>query len=100
MKRKLLAPQKHAVFQLAPDLLLVFKPRGHREEAHATRIASGYASSAASSWYARRGSRRYCAPAARRSPWLPGERMRRSRCATTWLVAERYPVRTRQGNFP
>ena len=34
MKRKLLAPQRHAVFQLAPDLLLVFKPRGHREEAH------------------------------------------------------------------
>jgi quercetin dioxygenase-like cupin family protein len=26
---------RHAVYRLAPDLLLVFKPRGHREPAHA-----------------------------------------------------------------
>ena len=35
MKEKLLRPRQHAVFRLAPDLLLVFKPRGHREGAHA-----------------------------------------------------------------
>ena len=29
-----LAGRKHAVYRLAPDLLLVFKPRGHREEEH------------------------------------------------------------------
>lgn len=27
--------QSHTVFELAPDLLLVFKPRGHREAVHA-----------------------------------------------------------------
>ena len=26
--------RRHAVYDLAPGLLLVFKPRGHREEAH------------------------------------------------------------------
>jgi hypothetical protein len=26
---------RHAVYRLAPDLLLVFKPRGHREATHA-----------------------------------------------------------------
>ena len=26
---------RHAVYRLAPDLLLVFKPRGHREAEHA-----------------------------------------------------------------
>ena len=28
-------PRRHAVYRLAPDLLLVFKPRGHTEAAHA-----------------------------------------------------------------
>ena len=27
--------RRHAVYRLAPDLLLVFKPRGHREAMHA-----------------------------------------------------------------
>ena len=31
---RLLASRRHAVFRLAPDLLLVFKPRGHREDEH------------------------------------------------------------------
>lgn len=35
MSVKHLSTRRHAVFRLAPDLLLVFKPRGHREEAHA-----------------------------------------------------------------
>jgi len=30
-----LEPSGHALFRLAPDLLLVFKPRGHRESEHA-----------------------------------------------------------------
>jgi quercetin dioxygenase-like cupin family protein len=30
-----LAPGRHAVYRLAPDLLLVFKPRGHAEPLHA-----------------------------------------------------------------
>lgn len=30
-----LASDRHAVYRLAPDLLLVFKPRGHREAVHA-----------------------------------------------------------------
>lgn len=30
-----LPASRHAVYRLAPDLLLVFKPRGHREAEHA-----------------------------------------------------------------
>jgi quercetin dioxygenase-like cupin family protein len=30
-----LPARRHAVYRLAPDLLLVFKPRGHVEAAHA-----------------------------------------------------------------
>jgi quercetin dioxygenase-like cupin family protein len=30
-----LPADRHAVYRLAPDLLLVFKPRGHREAEHA-----------------------------------------------------------------
>ncbi len=30
-----LAGERHAVYRLAPDLLLVFKPRGHTEAEHA-----------------------------------------------------------------
>ncbi len=33
--RRLLSTRKHAVFLLDSGLLLVFKPRGHREEVHA-----------------------------------------------------------------
>ena len=29
-----LSTSTHAVFRLAPDLLLIFKPRGHREAEH------------------------------------------------------------------
>jgi len=29
------APRRHAVYELLPGLLLVFKPRGHREASHA-----------------------------------------------------------------
>ena len=29
-----LATSRHTVYRLAPDLLLVFKPRGHREAEH------------------------------------------------------------------
>lgn len=32
---QLLGDGTHRVYRLAPDLLLVFKPRGHREEEHA-----------------------------------------------------------------
>ncbi|HEY8516898.1 MAG TPA: hypothetical protein VIS07_15420 [Candidatus Binatia bacterium] len=30
-----LSPERRTVYRLADDLLLVFKPRGHREEEHA-----------------------------------------------------------------
>ena len=32
--RPSLSTRAHAVFELAPGLLLVFKPRGHREDVH------------------------------------------------------------------
>jgi quercetin dioxygenase-like cupin family protein len=32
--RRLLLASRHAVFRLTPDLLLVFKPRGHHEKEH------------------------------------------------------------------
>ena len=34
-RSRVLTPARHAVYRLAPDLLLVFKPRGHREAPHA-----------------------------------------------------------------
>lgn len=35
MATKRLSNRRHTVYRLAPGLLLVFKPRGHREAAHA-----------------------------------------------------------------
>ena len=35
MRVRALASSQHAIYRLAPDLLLVFKPRGHRETEHA-----------------------------------------------------------------
>jgi quercetin dioxygenase-like cupin family protein len=35
MRRRTLPRTGHAVYRLAPNLLLVFKPRGHREAEHA-----------------------------------------------------------------
>jgi quercetin dioxygenase-like cupin family protein len=35
MRVRALPITRHAVYRLAPDLLLVFKPRGHREAEHA-----------------------------------------------------------------
>jgi quercetin dioxygenase-like cupin family protein len=32
---RLLASRTHTIFRLSADLLLVFKPRGHREDTHA-----------------------------------------------------------------
>jgi len=35
MRTRALQTLRHTVYRLAPDLLLVFKPRGHREGEHA-----------------------------------------------------------------
>jgi quercetin dioxygenase-like cupin family protein len=35
MRIRALGANRRAVYRLAPDLLLVFKPRGHREAEHA-----------------------------------------------------------------
>ena len=35
MRIRSLSARRHAVYRLAPDLLLVFKPRAHREAEHA-----------------------------------------------------------------
>jgi quercetin dioxygenase-like cupin family protein len=34
MRIRSLSARRHAVYRLAPDLLLVFKPRAHREAEH------------------------------------------------------------------
>ena len=34
-RTRTLSHAQHAIYRLAPDLLLVFKPRGHREATHA-----------------------------------------------------------------
>ena len=100
MKRKLLTPQKHAVFQLAPDLLLVFKPRGHREEAHGhphrqrLRVLSGLlmVRTARQSTLLRASSPPLTLAAGRTHATVA--------LRDTWVVAERHLARTQPGNLP
>jgi len=96
MKPKLLAPTQHAVFKLAADLLLVFKPRGHCEAPHvhmhrqrlhvlrgALRVHVG-----ARATTVRPGSRALNIAAGRMHETLALQ--------DTWLVAEAIPPRRRQ----
>lgn len=84
-----LTPGGHAVWELAPGLLLVFKPRGHREAIHAhphgqrLRVLRG-----ALEIRTARGVRRLAAgaPAVR----IAAGRAHATRAlADTWLIAER-----------
>ena len=89
MVRRPLASDAHAVYALGPDLLLVFKPRGHREALHAhphgqrLRVLQGVLEVRTA-----RGVRRVAAgdPALR----IAAGRPHATRAlAATWLVAER-----------
>jgi len=100
MKGKRLAPQKHAVFELAPDVLLVFKPRGHREAAHAhahrqrLRVLRGLLMVRT----ARRST--HLRPSSPSLTLAAGQAHATVALRDTWLVAERLPVRRQSGNFP
>ena len=79
---------RHAVYRLAPDLLLVFKPRGHREAEHAhprrqrLRVLRGKLE-------VRTGQRRVTLDASSRPYFVPAERPHETvALQNTWLVAE------------
>jgi len=99
-KRKRLTPQRHAVFELAPGLLLIFKPRGHGEEAHGhphrqrLRVLSGLLMirTARQSTVLRASSPPLTLAAGRTHATVA--------LRDTWVVAERRPGRTPPGNFP
>jgi quercetin dioxygenase-like cupin family protein len=99
MKRKLIGLRRHAVFQLAPDLLLVFKPRGHREDAHGhphrqrLRVLSGLLEvrTARQSTLLRANSPPLTLAAGRTHATVA--------LRDTWLVAECCPPKVRPGNF-
>lgn len=84
-----LSPPGHAVYELAPGLLLVFKPRGHREAMHAhahaqrLRVLRGRLEVRTA-----RGAVRIDASA--RPLRIAAGRAHATRaCADTWLIAER-----------
>ena len=90
--RPLSRVRQHAVFDLAPGLLLVFKPGGHREATHAhpheqrLRVLSG-----ALEVRPARGVRRVAAGA--RAVRIAAGRAHATRAlADTWLIAERLPA--------
>jgi len=97
MKGKLLTRRQHAVFRLAPNLLLVFKPRGHREGAHAhphrqrLRVLRGLlmVRTARQSTILRSSGPPLSLAAGRTHETVA--------LRDTWLVAEGYPVRIHQG---
>jgi quercetin dioxygenase-like cupin family protein len=79
---------RHAVYRLAPDLLLVFKPRGHRETEHAhphrqrLRVLRGKLE-------VRIGSRRVTLEADSRPLVMPADRSHETVAVqNTWLLAE------------
>ena len=96
MRIRSLTADRHAVYRLADDLLLVFKPRGHREAEHAhahrqrLRVLRGrllVRSGARSDRLSPR-SRVFTLPAGRTHATLAIE--------DTWLLAEALPARTRR----
>ena len=89
----LLTTRAHAVFRLAPDLLLVFKPRGHREAAHVhphrqrLRVLRGRL-------VVRATNRMITLEPGSRPLVLGAGRTHATQAATdTWLIAERLPAR-------
>jgi hypothetical protein len=91
-----LACGRHAVYRLAPDVLLVFKPRGHREDEHAhphrqrLRVLCGRLRV--------RTARADVVLDSRSGPYVmrPGRRHATEALADTWLVAEAAACRARQ----
>lgn len=89
-----LAGERHAVYRLAPDLLLVFKPRGHTETEHAhayrqrLRILRGRLRV--------RTARGAAILVARSAPYVvpAGRKHATEALADTWLVAEAAAPRT------
>ena len=84
-----LAARGHAVYELAPGLLLVFKPRGHREEEHAH--PQGQRLSILAGRMIVRTPRKSEVLTARRAPFsIPaGRRHATEATADTWLVVRR-----------
>jgi hypothetical protein len=84
--------RRHSVFELAPGLLLVFKPRGHREVAHAhphgqrLRVLRGRLAVSTA-----RGGRELT-PSVRPMRIAAGRRHATRALADTWLIAERLGV--------
>ena len=79
---------RHAVYRLAPDLLLVFKPRGHREAEHThphrqrLRVLRGKLE-------VRVGRRCVTLDAGSRAFFVPAERRHETvALLNTWLLAE------------
>jgi quercetin dioxygenase-like cupin family protein len=90
--RRLLATNRHAVFRLTPDLLLVFKPRGHRETKHShphrqrLRVLHGQLE-------VRTGKRTIVLrPTSRPLPLAAGRPHATLALEDTWLIAESLPV--------
>jgi quercetin dioxygenase-like cupin family protein len=88
MRIRSLAAHHHAVYRLAPDLLLVFKPRAHREVEHVhrhrqrLRVLRG-------ELVVRRGRRRNRLTSASRALVLPaGAAHETVAVRDTWLLAE------------
>lgn len=89
---RLLASRTHGVFRLAPDLLLVFKPRGHREDVHRhphrqrLRVLRGQL-------VVRTGKRRIVLrPGSRPFTLAAGRAHVTIAAEDTWLIAESLPV--------
>jgi quercetin dioxygenase-like cupin family protein len=90
-RRRRLTTHAHAVYRLAPDLLLVFKPRGHREDTHAhphrqrLRVLRGRLE-------VRAGGRRIILDGARPLTLAAGRSHSTRALADTWLTAESLPA--------
>ena len=94
--RTLLAPRGHAVYELGPGLLLVFKPRGHREEKHAHAYAQRL-DVLSGRLAVRIGDRSTVVTAKTGSFTIPAAREHATTArAATWLVAQRRPGKRRR----
>lgn len=92
IRRPSSAARRHAVYELAPGLLLVFKPRGHREVTHAH--AHGQRLRVLRGALEVRTARGVVRVAAGGRPLrIAAGRAHATRAlADTWLIAERLPV--------
>jgi hypothetical protein len=86
-----LAARRHAVFRLAPGLLLVFKPRGHTETTHAHPHAQRLVVLRGRLSVRTRSMRAVLVPCARPHVLAAGTPHATRALADTWLVAEGLP---------